>query len=584
MWRSPSASRSAVWARDIEEHFVPGVDQTQQLEAALLELLRKFQDAGAEADLELLDEADTSRAAIVTVLDQIEVNRTAFDEGEVSAIRSDFEAYFELARPTTEEMIAGGLSSEVIDRLTEMTNRYNVLNEQIEALSQNSRISLSDRLGRLRGRQKIANWVIPITSVLSIVFLAVLARQLFSSVKNPIDQAVEVADQLSRGNMEAEVMVEREDEIDRLLRSMEQMLGYLREMAGVAESMDTGDLRAMVDPKSEADLFGRAFRDMWENLRGMIGRVKLASGEVAAAASGISSSSTQITQGAETQSASADETLSTMVEIASQIDSVAKSSQALAINVDQTSSSIQEMGASIEEVAKNSTNLLTSVDQTSSTIEEMAASIQSIEAKVRVVDDVSREAAQIVNLRGVELSEMIAGIGVRRSGYRQNRRHHRGHRRSEQPAGVERRHRGGPRRRGRTGFRDGRRRGQAPRGALRQLDPGDRGGGRQRPEQHQRRDPAHQGHPAPDRRLGHPHLRAGRGGLLHDPGAIGRRGPDLEHLDPHAERDPPARLGRQGAGQRCPRHDEGGGGDEPDAPAGRRRQPRAEARRSSASW
>ncbi|MCP3933902.1 MAG: hypothetical protein GY708_00870, partial [Actinomycetia bacterium] len=95
-----------------------------------------------------------------------------------------------------------------------------------------------------------------------------------------------------------------------------------------------------------------------------------------------------------------------------QIDSVAKSSQALAVNVDQTSSSIQEMGASIEEVAKNSTNLLTSVDETSSTIEEMAASIQSIEAKVRVVDDVSREAADIADTRGEELSTMIAGIGV----------------------------------------------------------------------------------------------------------------------------------------------------------------------------
>ncbi|MEM6795848.1 MAG: methyl-accepting chemotaxis protein, partial [Acidobacteriota bacterium] len=86
--------------------------------------------------------------------------------------------------------------------------------------------------------------------------------------------------------------------------------------------------------------------------------------------------------------------------------------QALAVNVDQTSSSIQEMGASIEEVAKNSTNLLTSVDETSSTIEEMAASIQSIEAKVRVVDDVSAEASQIATVRGDELSEMIASIGI----------------------------------------------------------------------------------------------------------------------------------------------------------------------------
>jgi methyl-accepting chemotaxis protein len=212
--------------------------------------------------------------------------------------------------------------------------------------------------------------------------------------------------------MQTEIETDRQDEIGRLLVSMKKMIAYLREIADVTARMATGDLRSQIDPRSDQDTLGQSLKNMSENLRVMIGRVKQASNLVAQSATEISASSSQITGGAESQSASAEETLSTMVEIAAQIDSVAKSSQALAVNVDETSSSIQEMGASIEQVAKNSANLLTSVDETSSTIEQMAASIQSIEAKVRVVDDVSREAARIADFRGDELATMIGSIGT----------------------------------------------------------------------------------------------------------------------------------------------------------------------------
>jgi methyl-accepting chemotaxis protein len=282
----------------------------------------------------------------------------------------------------------------------------------LRAFAEGYKEHLRNELDELSRRQNQAQLIMGAAGLGLMVALVVMALLLYKSINKPVNRAVFVADQLSQGNMEVTVDIgDHQDEIGRLLLSMNSMLGYLREMADFAGAIATGDLRQQIEPRSEADLFSRAIRDMSENMREMIGRVKEAAHAVAQAANEISVSSAQITRGAETQSASADETLSTMVEIAAQIDSVAKSSQALAVNVDQTSSSIQEMGASIEEVAKNSTNLLTSVDETSSTIEEMAASIQSIEAKVRVVDDVSAEAAKIATTRGEELSTMIGSIG-----------------------------------------------------------------------------------------------------------------------------------------------------------------------------
>ncbi|NJL29294.1 MAG: HAMP domain-containing protein [Thermoanaerobaculia bacterium] len=338
----------------------------------------------------------------------------------VATLRSQFEEYYQLAEKTTRQMVEAELQSQEdvpapvqdFELVREMVTRHQRVQAMVDALSEVSRAGMLLELETLSAGQSRLQTVVFVVTIVFIVILLVLARAVLSSVSQPISRAVTVADQLSQGNVDTVIEIDRRDEIGKLLEAMDRMLAYLREMARVAESMATGDLRTQVQPRSTTDLFGKSFRDMSENLRDMIRRVKLAADQVASAATDIASSSEQLTRGAESQSASADETLSTMVEIAAQIDSVARSSQALAVNVDQTSSSIQEMGASIEQVAKNSTNLLASVEETSSTIEEMTASIQSIEAKVRVVDDVSRQAAEIANSRGDDLSKLIAGIGV----------------------------------------------------------------------------------------------------------------------------------------------------------------------------
>ncbi|MCP4661580.1 MAG: methyl-accepting chemotaxis protein, partial [bacterium] len=379
---------------EIKEGFVPGVANIRDLQANMASLPPLFRDAIREADTFLLDEeTDPIRDRTVTLLDEIRAN-ASFSAEDTENLDTLFLTYYTYARASSERNIERGEEFTPQDEALVMVAQLKELNELIGKLDQASRAGLNQKLESLQANQATANWAIPIISGLAILILSAFGYNVFRSVKQPIEEAVYVADQLSRGNMETEVHTERQDEIGQLLQSMQRMLVYLREMAGMTGSMATGDLRATIEPRSEQDLFGSALKDMSENLREMIGRVKLASGQVGQSSEEISASSTQITKGAESQSASADETLSTMVEIAAQIDSVAKSSQALAVNVDETSSSIQEMGASIEEVAKNSTNMLASVEQTSSTIEEMAASIQSIEAKVRVVDDVSREAAR----------------------------------------------------------------------------------------------------------------------------------------------------------------------------------------------
>ncbi|MDA8017098.1 MAG: methyl-accepting chemotaxis protein [Thermoanaerobaculia bacterium] len=402
-------------ADKVKEFYAPGLVTVQELQTDVFLIQNQyFIDWISTLDEDAAFWADDRRDQALERFETAKQNPT-FDPDKLQELQTSFEDYFEFVYTTTEEAVTAAQGElDLVDQtlLEPIGPKYNEFDTQLRQFADGYKESLRGELDELSRRQHRSQLVMGGVGLGLMAALIAMAFLVYSSINQPVSLAVSVADQLSQGNMEVSVDTQDyKDEIGRLLLSMESMLEYLREMADFAGAIATGDLRQQIEPRSEADLFSRAIRDMSENMREMIGRVKEAAHAVAQAANEISVSSAQITKGAETQSGSADETLSTMVEIAAQIDSVAKSSQALAVNVDQTSSSIQEMGASIEEVAKNSTNLLTSVDETSSTIEEMAASIQSIEAKVRVVDDVSADAAKIATTRGEELSTMIGSIG-----------------------------------------------------------------------------------------------------------------------------------------------------------------------------
>ena len=459
-------------SQQVKDSYVPGLQLLQQIRTDVSSMQQKFQNWAGTLDSFFADEADVLHQNVLDSLAEARENETllgltaAYDptkvedatvegsvqidqilldveadgspvtdgedgDGAVAAddetggavqrvdletLSASFDEYYDFTyQLIDQQVIAADGDPFNIDsiQLGRIVPPFQRLLLQLEVFSEVYQSKLNTELDALAARPKRDRNTIVLWSLGILVLLGAASWLLLNSVNQPINSAVNIADKLSQGDMNTSITAdERADEIGRLLVAMQRMLSYLREMADLAGAFATGDLRSQVDPRSAQDQLGISFRDMSENLREMIGRVKVAASEVAGAANQIAASSAQISKGAESQSASADETLSTMVEIAAQIDSVAKSSQALAINVDETSSSIQEMGASIEEVAKNSTNLLTSVEQTSSTIEEMTASIQSIEAKVRVVDDVSREAAETATTRGEELSEMIATIGA----------------------------------------------------------------------------------------------------------------------------------------------------------------------------
>jgi methyl-accepting chemotaxis protein len=230
--------------------------------------------------------------------------------------------------------------------------------------------NLSEENGKIYNAQRKVFFGIIIAAAIIAIIIGLLLSRIITS---PLIAVKRMSEELAKGNLAVkEVEITRKDEIGALASSILNTV---------------------------------------KTLRGMIGKIKQSSTQVASSADEISASSVQISKGAEKQSSAADETSSTMVEMASQIDNVNKNAQSVATNVDETSSSIQEMAASAIQMAKNAENLNSSVQETSATIEQMTTSIKSVSEKVKIVDSVSTETTRVATEGGQELSKVIYGIG-----------------------------------------------------------------------------------------------------------------------------------------------------------------------------
>jgi len=183
----------------------------------------------------------------------------------------------------------------------------------------------------------------------------------------------------------------------------------------LAEQVSKGDLTADIRSQSRDEIgwLEHSMRQMVKNLREIASQIAVSSRTVATSSEEISASTTQMAKGAELQSSSTEETSSTMVEIASQMQHLAKSAEALAANVDQTSASIQQMSATLSHTAQNGEVLLGAVEEASTTLRTIIGNVGAIAERIHRVDEVSQQSVSETHQKGEQLQESINSIGER---------------------------------------------------------------------------------------------------------------------------------------------------------------------------
>ncbi|HKE31291.1 MAG TPA: methyl-accepting chemotaxis protein [Candidatus Angelobacter sp.] len=236
-----------------------------------------------------------------------------------------------------------------------------------------------------------------------LVLGASIALRSAKGITAPLAQLISVSGQIANsGDLDQKVQIDSQDEIGELARTFNNMVDYLREMAAISEAIAGGDLSAEINPRSQHDTLGNAFREMTLGLRNLVKSVRDSAAQVASGSNQVASASDDSAKVSIQAASAIDEVTSTMHEMSINVQNMVKSTQLQSSNVSETSASIDQMVASIQRVADTAKVLL---DISQRSRDEVHSGITTME---KATDGLNR-----INSAIVSSAEIISALGQR---------------------------------------------------------------------------------------------------------------------------------------------------------------------------
>jgi methyl-accepting chemotaxis protein len=221
------------------------------------------------------------------------------------------------------------------------------------------------------------------------------------SITEPLTHLMTVAREIGdSGDLDQNIDIHRNDEIGALATTFNNMVAYLKEMAGVSMSVAEGDLTVEVVPRSKRDTLGNAFLRMSHGLQDLVRTTRDSAGQVSAGSNQVAGAADESAKVSVQASSAIEEVTSTMHEMSINVQNVVKNTQVQASSVAETSASIDQMVTSIQRVADTAKVLL---DIANRSREEVMTGIQTME---KATDGLNRtnvaiqSSAEIINVLG----------------------------------------------------------------------------------------------------------------------------------------------------------------------------------------
>ncbi len=247
--------------RRIERELYPSIELSRTLEEILATAQHGLQVAVAVSDTDALVASDSVRQAFRAAIAQGQRDLPA-ERARLAGIETSFLAYYGLARNTSKRMIAREGGESMTSALLDMTSQYRAVRDSLEAHTRSDSAAITSAFGASRNLARLG-WLLGVVVLLvSFVLVRWLGGLASRSLVEPLGEAVRVADLLAQGEIPQSTGAATLDEVGQLLRSMDGMTIYLREMSAAAEAIAQGDFAVRVTPRSPRDVFGNAFGRM----------------------------------------------------------------------------------------------------------------------------------------------------------------------------------------------------------------------------------------------------------------------------------------------------------------------------------
>ena len=231
--------------------------------------------------------------------------------------------------------------------------------------------------------------------LLALLLIAGALVLIANRLSRPVRNVAAAAERIAEGDLDVALDVRGEDEIGRMAGAFDAMAGSLREKAQLAEAIAGGDLSRDVEPRSQRDMLGHAFRTMTERLRAMVTQVSETAGALTSASSNLAATS--------------DEAGRAVGEIATAVGEVAAGGEQQVRAVESARAQGDEVAESARAGAANAAGTVEATTRARGTADEGMKAAESATAAMDAVRGATLEATETIRELGSR-SERIGGI------------------------------------------------------------------------------------------------------------------------------------------------------------------------------
>ncbi len=228
-------------------------------------------------------------------------------------------------------------------------------------------------------------WIGLFMLAVAIALSYIMAR----SIVRPVKKLVDVAEAVALGDVTATVDVRSKDEVGQLAESFRRMITYLQDMAKAAGRIAENDLTAQVQPRSEKDMLGNAFKTMIHNLTGVIRQLADNARELVSAATEISTSAEQMSRGSKDQAQQIEQISTAIEEMSATILETSKNGGTASEAASNASKTAATGGTVVSETIQGMQKIAEVVRQSADSISKLARSADQIGEITKVIDDIA---------------------------------------------------------------------------------------------------------------------------------------------------------------------------------------------------
>lgn len=390
----------------IERDAFPSLRRDDSLQVVLARAEHLLSDAAATRDSTALQQADALRQHLLESLRRAPRSRDPVTHDELPA---DFAAVYQRSREAALRAAIDGRDDARSAARDSIHTWFRPVTSTLAARTRRETLAVSRAFTRARTIQRAAWLLIALVTLGCIALLGALAIFITRSLTEPLDAALRVADRLAAGDVRADIPEAGDDEVGRLLRAMQRLVAYLREMSAMADTIAAGDLTARVEPRGPHDSLGVAFARMSGYLEemGAVAR-EMSDGDLGvhfdprssrdsfgqaftAMASTLSSVMQNIRSGAESMSHAAAAVAESAQRLSTSTNTEADAVARTTASLDHISCAVASGTQSHREMEDLSSRGAQKAEESGRTMRDAVEALKAITEKISIVSDIARE-------------------------------------------------------------------------------------------------------------------------------------------------------------------------------------------------